>query len=351
MSRSGKAAEPVSAVEARQLFAGWKRLPALVLAVSGGPDSTALLWLAARWRKSLRNGPELTAVTVDHGLRAESAAEARQVRKLAQSLGIAHRTARWRGPKPASGLPEAARDARYELLAKAARAASAPAIVTAHTQDDQAETIVMRLTRGSGIAGLAGMACRSQRNDVAILRPLLDIPKDRLIATLTRAGIAYATDPTNSDSAYTRPRLRALLPGLAAEGADARNLARLASRLARANAALELMTDGAERYLRVSGATSLGRAGVSFDLATFLGLSEELQVRLLIRMLSGAAPGPAPELGKVEALLGALVMAGRGGGTFKRSLAGKTVGIERDRLAVRLAPPRRPVSRRRERQP
>ncbi|MBY0380823.1 MAG: tRNA lysidine(34) synthetase TilS [Xanthobacteraceae bacterium] len=343
VSKSGQAAEPVSALEARQLFAGWKRLPALVLAVSGGPDSMALLWLAARWRRALKNGPELTAVTVDHGLRPESAAEARQVKQLASSLGIVHRTARWRGDKPASGLPEAARNARYDLLARAARSLSAPAIATAHTQDDQAETVLMRLSRGSGIAGLAGMARWSKREDIALLRPLLDVPKDRLVATLRRASISYADDPTNSDAAYTRPRLRALMPALAAEGADARNLARLAARLARANAALELMTDGAERYLRASGSMPVPRADASFNLSAFLELSEELQVRLLIRALSGASQARVPELGKVEALLGLLTEAGSAGRPFKRSLAGKTVGIEKQRLVIRLAPPRRPV--------
>jgi len=346
VSKSGQVAEPVSALEARQLFAEWKRLPALVLAVSGGPDSMALLWLAARWRKSLKNGPELTAVTVDHGLRAESAAEARHVKQLASSLGVAHRTLRWRGEKPASGLPEAARNARYDLLAKAARSASAPAIATAHTQDDQAETILMRLSRGSGIAGLAGMARSSRRDKIVLLRPLLDLPKDRLIATLKRAGVGYANDPTNWDAAYTRPRLRALMPALAEEGADARNLARLAARLARANAALELMADGAERYLRVGASTPpAGSLVVSFNLAAFMALSEELQVRLLIRALSGPPPlVRGPELGKVEGLLGLLLEAGRAGRGFKRSLAGRTVGIERDRLVIRPAPPRRDIS-------
>src|SRR5207302_5384391 len=111
---------PISAQDARRLFAAWKAAPAIVLAVSGGPDSIALMWLAARWRRALANGPRLIAVTVDHGLRSEAAREARLVKRLARSLDLPHRTLRWTGVKPKTGLPAAAREARYRLLAQAA---------------------------------------------------------------------------------------------------------------------------------------------------------------------------------------------------------------------------------------
>src|SRR5216117_3909702 len=128
---------PISVQQAKDLFAHWKSAPALVLAVSGGPDSVALMWLAARWRRALARGPRLIAVTVDHGLRPEGAAEAREVKRLARSLDLPHRTLRWTGPKPRTGLPAAARAARYRLLAQAARASGATHILTAHTRDDQ----------------------------------------------------------------------------------------------------------------------------------------------------------------------------------------------------------------------
>src|SRR6201991_727659 len=100
----------VSAQDAKRLFAEWKSAPAIVLAVSGGPDSVALMWLAARWRRGLKGGPRLVAATVDHGLRKEAAREARDVKQLARTLGIEHRTLRWQGAKPKTGVPAAARE-------------------------------------------------------------------------------------------------------------------------------------------------------------------------------------------------------------------------------------------------
>src|SRR5579862_938426 len=115
MSKDDKS--PISARQAKGLFADWKDAPAIVLAVSGGPDSIALMWLAARWRRALARGPRLVAITVDHGLRAEAAQEARAVKRLAGSLDLTHRTMRWSAAKPKTGLPAAARTARYRLLA------------------------------------------------------------------------------------------------------------------------------------------------------------------------------------------------------------------------------------------
>ena len=229
----------------------------------------ALMWLAARWRRAVARGPRLIAVTVDHGLRPEAAREARDVKRLARTLDLPHRTLRWSGVKPKTGLPAAARAERYRLLVQAARTSGASHILTAHTRDDQAETLLMRMLRGSGIAGLAAMARETQRDGVWLARPLLDIPKSRLVATLGKAKIAFADDPTNGDTSFTRPRLRALMPALAEEGGDSRSLARLASRLARANAAIEVLVDGAERYLALTDQHDASRFG--FDAGAFSG--------------------------------------------------------------------------------
>jgi tRNA(Ile)-lysidine synthase len=348
---------PISARHAKDLFADWKRAPALVLAVSGGPDSVALMWLAARWRRALSRGPRLVAVTVDHGLRAEAAREARDVKRLARALELEHRTMRWSSAKPGSGLPAAARTARYRLLAKAARESGATHILTAHTRDDQAETLLMRMFRGSGIAGLAAMARETEREGVRLARPLLNVSKSQLVATLKKAKVAFADDPTNRDLNFTRPRIRAVMPMLAAEGGDARNLARLASRLGRANGAIEVLVDGADRYLALrdrQAASLRGKTvtcfetpgGKTFDAQAFAALPEEIRLRLLLRAIDRFGhEGPA-ELGKVEALLSALDRAlptSRRGrrGRLKQTLAGALISLTDERISIAPAPPRR----------
>ena len=349
---------PISAQEAKRLFADWRGVPAIVLAVSGGPDSIALMWLAARWRRALARGPRLIAVTVDHGLRPGAAAEAREVKRLARSLDLPHRTLRWTGPKPRTGLPAAARAARYRLLAQAARASDATHILTAHTRDDQAETLLMRMLRGSGIAGLAAMARESERDGLVLARPFLDISKSQLIATLRKAKVGFAEDPTNRDTSFTRPRLRTLMPVLAAEGGDTRNLVRLASRLARANAAVEVLVDGAERYLALRDRQALhsgfnaetfdaGRLDAkSFDAKAFAAMPDEIRLRLLQRVIDRIGhEGPA-ELGKVEALLSALDLAGAENNAgrrprLKQTLAGALISLIDSRIRIEPAPPRR----------
>lgn len=331
---------PIPAHTAKALFADWRAAPALVLAVSGGPDSVALMWLAARWRRQLKRGPALLAVTVDHGLRPESAREASSVKRLAGALGMPHRTLRWTGDKPASGLPAAARAARYQLLTKAARVAGARHILTAHTRDDQAETVLMRMARGSGLTGLAAMARQSDRDGVVLARPLLDVPKARLVATLQKAKIDFVLDPTNADPDFTRPRWRALAPALAAEGLHARALARLAGRLRRADQALDVMADGAEQSLTQRGTAFPGE----IDLSAFAALSEEVRIRLLLRWIDRVGhEGPA-ELGKVEALSAAIDAALRPGGTavrLKQTLAGAMISVTARYLRIVAAPPRR----------
>jgi tRNA(Ile)-lysidine synthase len=340
---------PISVQQAKALFADWKHAPAILLAVSGGPDSVALMWLAARWRKALAHGPDLLAVTVDHGLRPEAAREAREVKRLARHLGVPHRTVRWSGQKPGSGLPAAARAARYRLLAAAARRSGASHILTAHTRDDQAETLLMRLLRGSGIGGLAAMARESEREGVLIARPFLDVSKSQLIATLERAKIGYADDPTNRDTRFTRPRIRAVIESLSAEGGNPRNLARLASRLARANAAIEILADGAARYLALRDqamGSPRGAASTSFEAEAFARLPEEIRLRLLLRAIDRVGhEGPA-ELGKTEALLACLDRALRTAAKnrqprLKQTLGGAIISLSGGRVVVAAAPPRR----------
>jgi tRNA(Ile)-lysidine synthase len=330
---------PIAAAELKSLFSDLEQFPALVLAVSGGPDSTALMVLAARWRKSLSKKPTLIAVTVDHGLRAESKREAAAVGRLARRLGITHRTLRWSGAKPKTGLQQAARNARYRLLGDAARKTKAGLILTAHTLDDQAETVLIRMSRGSGVTGLGAMARVSQlpgggAGRTRLVRPLLDISKARLIATLRAAKIEFAVDPSNRDPRFTRARLRGLMPELAREGLDAGRLALLARRLKRADLAIEAVVDVVEAELTIA-------AGV-LDAAGYEKLPAEIALRLLGRALTRAGDEGPVELAKLEALKAALDDAQKSGKTgFKRSLAGALVALAGSHITVYRAPPRR----------
>jgi tRNA(Ile)-lysidine synthase len=340
-------ATPVTLREANALFAGLSQSSGLVLAVSGGPDSTALLWLAARWHRALKakGRPPLLALTVDHDLRAESAREARDVAKLAKSLGVPHKTMRWTGRKPATGLPQAARIARYAMLTQAARAIGASHVLTAHTRDDQAETVLIRMARGSGMTGLGAMAALTPLpplpkggadRQVLLARPFLNVPKERLIATLRAARIPFADDPTNRDPRFTRPRIRELLAGLEREGLDAARLSALARRLRRADEAIEIAVDAAQAA--VSRPPAHDGLRVELDAALFDRLPPEIALRLLGRAVSACGDEGPVELGKLEALLDALAART---GAFRRTLAGAMVTCRSGRIVVETAPPRR----------
>lgn len=332
----------VTPSEADTLFADLVDAPALVLAVSGGPDSTALMWLAARWAKARKRAPVLTAITIDHGLRPESRREAADVARLARKLGLAHRTLRWTGKKPKTGLPQAARHARYRLLGDAARKVGAAQVLTAHTLDDQAETVIIRLLRGSGLTGLAAMQRTSAMPDgggISLVRPLLEIPKARLIATLRDECIPFAEDPTNRDEQFTRARLRGLMPQLAREGLDAARLAHLAQRLGRADAALAAATAAAEAAMTVAAKPTV----MAYDRGKFGFLPDELALRMLGRAIAAVGSEGPVELGKLEVLKTALDAAQSAGNPFRRSLAGAIVTLSKGKIMVERAPPRRPA--------
>jgi tRNA(Ile)-lysidine synthase len=327
--------------EANELFRGLEHLDGFILAVSGGPDSTALLMLVAGWAKRLKRAPKILAITVDHGLRPDAAREAAAVKHLARRLGVPHRTLHWRGKKPRAGLQEAARIARYRLLADAAAREGCAHILTAHTLDDQAETVLFRLARGSGILGLAGMGWASTlpasgKGAIFLIRPLLQIPKVRLVATLKAAGIAYSDDPTNRDPRFTRPRLRQLMPALAREGLDARGLARLAMRMRRAEATIAFAV-GAARAALAPGPWPSDRP-IAFETARFADLPAEVALRLLGQAIAHAGNEGPVELGKLEILCDALREARS---RVRRTLAGALVTRGDQWLTVERAPARR----------
>jgi tRNA(Ile)-lysidine synthase len=228
------------------LLAGAKKL---LLAVSGGPDSVALMLLAAKW--SGRQTSPIEIATVDHGLRDGSRQEAERVAAWAGSFGFTHHVVSWEGEKPKTCIQERAREARYRLLAHCAARIGADYIVTAHHADDQAETVLLRLTRGSGPAGLAGIASFTKVGAVGLARPLLGTPKADLVAVCEAAGHPFLRDPSNENPAFARTRLRKLRELLDAEGLDRASLLRLARRAARAEAALTQLAIAARERLTV----------------------------------------------------------------------------------------------------
>lgn len=177
----------------------------LGLAVSGGPDSLALMLLAHGLMGDL-----CQVATVDHGLRPESADEAAMVAELCVGLGLAHRTLSVQLAR--GNVQSEARAARYGALDQWGRAGGMTAIATAHHADDQAETVLMRLNRGSGLAGLAGIrACTFFPDGMQVVRPLLDWRKEELRAIVAKAGIRWAEDPSNGDPQFDRARIRKAL--------------------------------------------------------------------------------------------------------------------------------------------
>lgn len=319
------------------------RLPdACLAAISGGPDSMVLMYALALWRRS-RPQAQVLVATVDHGLRREAAVEAVMVGEAARRLDLRHHTLRWSGPHPENGLQEAARDARYALLIQLATECGIGAILTAHTLDDQAETVLMRMARGSGISGLGGMNRRSCRGGIDHLRPFLEIPKTRLVATCQQRGWAFAEDPSNTNARYARTRWRQLAPALAGEGLNAVRLARLAERCRRADAAL---TQKAEEILQSvclaarSGDAADGR--IVLDGKRLMAEPEELSLRALALALEAVTGASPPRLERLETCEQALRTAILGGGRFDRTLAGAVLSLNRSGFVViGPEPPRR----------
>lgn len=240
MTASGSAVAAIEADEFAGLMAPlapFERPPELAVGVSGGADSVALCLLAEDWARH-RDG-RAVALIVDHGLRSGSDDEARGVADRLAGRGIATVVLRWEGAKPETEVQAAARLARYRLMTAWCRHAGVLHLMLAHHRDDQAETVLLRLGRGSGIDGLAAMAAVVETPAVRLLRPLLDVAKARLPATLRARGEPWVEDPSNVDPAFARTRLRALAPTLAAAGLTPPRLAGMARSLGRARGALE----------------------------------------------------------------------------------------------------------------
>jgi len=267
----------------------------LGVAVSGGSDSMALMALALRW-----GGAKLQVATVDHGLRPEAGAEAQTVAKAATQLGLPHITLRWQGWEGRGNLQDAARQARRQLLADWARSEGLDGVLLGHTRDDQAETVLMRLARGSGVDGLAGMPARFGTQGLHWFRPLLEMTRTDLRDWLSAQGLHWADDPSNENPDFDRVKARQLRAQLAPLGLSDTRLVETAARMAEARQVLELAADAAQARLRQNQHGDILLNATGFD-----ALPEDTRHRLFARGLCEISS--APYRPRMKALRAALV--------------------------------------------
>lgn len=312
---------------------GLERGAHVAVAVSGGADSLCLATLLAEWAKD--NDVRVTALTVDHRLRAEARAEAAQVAAWMAARGVAHETLTWAdGPATRSAVQARARDARYGLLTDWCAAHGAGHLFVAHHLGDQAETFVMRLKRASTLFGLAAMVPVREWGGIKLCRPLLGMPKERLEATLLARGLDWIEDPSNTDRTYERVRTRALIAALQAEGVSPERLAGAA----RGARALTAVLDRAVAAFERDAIGDRADGGADIDLAAFAELPQPVAERALSRVLQRLGrrnypPSPA----KVARVRRWLALRSQGA----RTLGGCLVRVRGDAVIVTREPPRR----------
>ncbi len=300
----------------------------IAVAVSGGGDSMALLHLADRWTR--RRGTALQALTVDHGLRTESAAEAAMVKAFCARRGIAHETLVWRSDGTGN-LSAKAREGRYRTMADACTARGIAALLTGHTLDDQAETVLLRLGRGSGVDGLAGMRPVTALWGLRILRPLLDMPRAPLRGILAAEDIPWADDPTNEDRDYARIRARDALPALADTGITPARLAATARSMHEARVVLDACADA----FRAQHCTVSPLGYITLPPASLRDAPVETARRVFARLLCEVSGAPyRPRLDALAALMDRATRPGFGGAT----LHGCRVDIPGGMLVVQREP-------------
>ncbi|MGB8314231.1 MAG: tRNA lysidine(34) synthetase TilS [Aestuariivirga sp.] len=303
--------------DCEKLFAALQGERQIALAVSGGSDSMALLRLAVRWGG---RSVKICVLTVDHGLRPEAAAEAAKVADWCAGMELEHYTLRWDGPKPKTGLQARARVARYDLLSKWCKANSVTFLLTGHTVDDQAETVMMRQARTDTAESLAGIWETADWGGVKLFRPLLGQSRADLQAYLSAIGQPWIDDPSNRDRRFERVRVRETLANVTAPVQRKMELADIAARAGRATRALGQATAqwlNGQLTPYPEGFGSIPRAG-------FRELDTDLQRRVLQQLLQIYGAGTRAEPSELDHLakwvlgqdlsrrtLGGAVLAGR----------------------------------------
>jgi tRNA(Ile)-lysidine synthase len=282
-----------------QLFAVLDKHKKIALAVSGGSDSTALMVLAANWASDNARLEDIHVVTVNHQLRVNALQEAEQVCRWAQTLGLSATILQWQHDQPETAIQKKARQARYRLMGQWCTENGFAGVVTAHNRDDQAETLLMRLARGSGVDGLAAMAGQTVVEGTRVFRPLLAVSRARLQEVLQQANHGWINDPSNENDKFERVRVRAVLARLEQTGISRKSLALTARRAARASDGLEVMTDTA----MAAAVVVFDTGHCQVDLCAFTALPEDIGIRVLGRLVDWAGGGEEYlKLAKLERL-------------------------------------------------
>jgi tRNA(Ile)-lysidine synthase len=285
------------------------------VAVSGGGDSVALMLLFANWAKASKRAKPIV-LTVDHGLRGDSAADAQKVVLWAKAADLPVQVLRWKAAKPNSDIEAAARDARYRLMGKWCRKHRIAQLYVGHTLEDQAETFLLRLGRGSGLDGLSAMRATAHLpvaglEEITLVRPLLEFHREQLRDYLRARSQNWLEDSMNNDPRFARSRVRALLPVLEGAGIPAQRIAAAAHHLSRARTALEHETASfLASYCRFT------ENGVLFDGEALGKLPSELGLRALARMLTKVSgESYRPRFERLQRLFQVLVDGKLGRGT------------------------------------
>jgi tRNA(Ile)-lysidine synthase len=293
------------------------------IAVSGGGDSIALMHLLTTWAHDQRASPPVV-LTVDHGLHKDSARAAQKVVGWARALGLKTHVLKWKGDKPEADIEAFARQARYHLMGEWCRKHGIATLYVAHTRDDQAETFLLRLARGSGLDGLSAMQAVStyplaEYQELRLVRPLIELDRKALRGHLSDLGQSWIDDPMNDELRFARVRIRKAMIVLAAAGLTTSRIADAASHLRRAREALDEVTAAVlQRACRAEGDKVLVEAGA------LLAAPREVGLRALARVLMAVSGQDyRPRFEKLERLFDAIAAEGVGTG---RTLHGCRIG-------------------------
>ena len=294
----------------------WADVRQVAVGVSGGPDSMALCHMVQQWAKA--RDVQVHALTVDHGLRAESADEARLVGERLK--GVQHTVLTWESPSK-SAIQEEARHARYALMGEYCREHGISHLFLGHHSGDQAETVLFRLAKGSGLDGLCGMQAVQSYDDVVLVRPLLGFSKEDLVDYCKQASLDFVNDPSNEDDSFARVRLRQSRDILAEEGLSDKRLAVTAKRLLRARVALDEISANTFN----DAALEKNTKHIVLNFKSLQNQPDEIVLRCVLRAFGHLCPDQtyAPRMEKVEALVDDLIRSACGKEKFrKRTLGG-----------------------------